>query len=89
MSDYARATERRLSKAFDDAVMGHFVDHLSRDFQPKGCDVTVLNFVHRRLYSRTRAECVKTCTRTMIDWVCAINSVAPAATRRRMRYCER
>ena len=38
---------RRLS-AFDDAVMGHFVDHLSRDFQPKGCDVTVLNFVHRR-----------------------------------------
>ena len=29
--------------------MGHFVDHLSRDFQPKVCDVTVLNFVHRGL----------------------------------------
>ena len=59
MADFGK---RRLS-AFDDAVMGHFVDHLSRDFQPKGCDVTVLTYVRRRLYSRTRAECVKTCTR--------------------------
>ena len=33
---------------FDDAVMGHFVDHLSRDVQPKGCDVTVLNYASRR-----------------------------------------
>ena len=40
-------TERYLS-AFDDAVMGHFVDHLSRDVQPKGCDVTVLKDVRRR-----------------------------------------
>ena len=28
--------------------MGHFVDHLSRDVQPKGCDVTVLNYARRR-----------------------------------------
>ena len=40
-------TERYLL-AFDDAVMGHFVDHLSRDVQPKGCDVTVLKDVRRR-----------------------------------------
>ena len=28
--------------------MGHFVDHLSRDVQPKGCDVKVLNYARRR-----------------------------------------
>ena len=42
-----QTAKRRLS-AFDDAVMSHFVDHLSRDFQPKGCDVTVLNYARRR-----------------------------------------
>ena len=25
--------------------MGHFVDGISRDLQPKGCDVTMLNYV--------------------------------------------
>ena len=33
--------ERYLS-AIDDAVMGHFVGRISRDVQPKGCDVTLL-----------------------------------------------
>ena len=28
--------------------MGHFVNGISRDVQPKGCDVTVLNYVRRR-----------------------------------------
>ena len=47
--------------------MDHFVDHFSRDVQPKGCDVTVLrhSFELRSPppYSRTRAEYVKTCIR--------------------------
>ena len=33
--------------------MGHFVDHLSRDVQPKGCHVTVLN-TPMKLIAETR-----------------------------------
>ena len=35
-------------RPFEDAVMGHFVLRFSRDVQPKGCDVTMLNYARRR-----------------------------------------
>ena len=35
-------------RPFDDAVVGLFVDGISRDVQPKGCDVTMLNYFRRR-----------------------------------------
>ena len=67
--------ERYLS-AFGDAVMGHFVDHLSRDVKPKGCDVTVLNFVRCRDTREPVPNTWKPVYVTMIDWICAINRVA-------------
>ena len=62
-----------------------------RDVQPKGCDVTVLNYVRRR-HTRDAAILANPCRIrehvTMIDWVCVPSTEwPPAATRRRMRYC--
>ena len=62
-----------------DAVLGHFVDGMSRDVQLKGCDVTVLNYVRRRHTRERVPNTGKPVYVTMIDGVCAINRIAASS----------
>ena len=56
--------------------MGNFVGGDPRDVQPKGCDVTVLNYVRRRHTGERVPNTWKPVYVPMIDWVCAIHRAA-------------